>query len=89
MILELTEKVFFSAVPNVQGKRVVDAHTYLRGMFIIPELLGKRVAVYNGKIFSSFIVKDFMLGRKFGEFVLTKKLGDAIHAKIRAKKKKK
>lgn len=85
----LNRKSFYSAVNNVHGNRVVDAHTYLRGAFIPPDLLDKRVAVYNGKTFFSFIVKKFMLGRKFGEFVLTKKLGDSIHAKIREKKKKK
>jgi ribosomal protein S19 len=30
-----------------------------------------------------------MIGRKFGEFAITKRIGGVIHAKIKAKKKKK
>jgi ribosomal protein S19 len=54
-------------------------HTYLRSAKIPPQLVGKRFAVYNGYRFTSFIVKKYMVGRKFGEFSLTKKLGRTIH----------
>lgn len=85
----LNRNSFFSQVNNVQNNRVVDAHTYLRSAFITSNLLNKRVGVYNGKHFCSFIVHEFMIGRKFGEFALTKRLGEQIHEKIKAKKKKK
>lgn len=84
----LNRNSFLTSTNNVQGNRVVFAHTYLRGARIPLKVLDKRVAVYNGRNFSSFIVRKFMLGRKFGEFALTKRLGEVIHEKIKKKKKK-
>jgi len=71
-------------------QKVPAAHTYLRGSVIPSEksLLGKRVAVYNGRQFSSFIVKRFMFGHKFGEFIVTKRLGRIIHTPKKKKKGK-
>jgi len=47
------------------------------------------VAIYNGKKFVSIIIRPLMLGLKFGEFALTKKLGSRIHKEGRLSKKKK
>lgn len=69
--------------------RPASAHTYLRGAAIPSLALNKRVAVYNGITFTSFIVKKFMVGRKFGEFSLTKKIGPNIHISKKKKKKQK
>jgi len=71
----------------IKDKRVIYAHTYRRNSSIPTTVLGKRVAVFNGLTFMSFLVRDWMLGRKFGEFVLTKRLGSKIHEKIIKKKK--
>lgn len=43
------------------------------------DFINKRVCVYNGKSYHSFIINDKMINFKFGEFVLTKKLGQKIH----------
>lgn len=51
--------------------------------------LNKRVCVYNGKNYHSFIISDDMLNHKFGEFVLTKKLGIQNHKEIIKNSKKK
>jgi len=45
-----------------------------------------RVAVYTGRTFSSFVVKKPMVGHRFGEFIVTKRLGHSIH---KPKKKRK
>lgn len=82
----LYRKTWDTPMFNEVENRIVEAHTYLRGARIPQKSLGKRVAVYNGKSFKSFIVKPFMIGRKFGEFVLTKKLGRVIHKKKKKKK---
>ena len=47
---------------------------------IIPQFVGHKFEVYNGKGFYNFQVTDEMVGHKFGEFALTRK---------RAKHKKK
>ena len=41
----------------------------------------KRVCVYNGKRYHSFLINSNMLNFKFGEFVITKKLG-RIHKEL-------
>ena len=58
---------------------------------IIPSFFNKkRIAVYNGKFFKSYIVKNLMLNNfKFGEFCLTKSLGKKIHVVKKKKKAKK
>ena len=44
------------------------------------EFLNRRVLIYNGLKFISIIIKENMIGHKFGEFVLTKKIGAQIHS---------
>lgn len=78
---------FFTRPKVISDKRVVHAHTYRRNSAIPKSVLDKRVAVYNGRKFISFMVRKWMLGHKFGEFCLTKRLGSKIHEKIIKKKK--
>jgi ribosomal protein S19 len=54
-------------------------HFYTKTSPILPSLVGKRVWVYNGKIFFSFLVRNYMVGFKLGIFILTKKGGSTIH----------
>jgi len=84
------ERLSFSTPPpkhlSPSRKRAI-AHTYLRGASIPNSALNKRVAVHTGHYFVSFIVSRFMLGRRFGEFIVTKKLGRKIHMTKKKKKK--
>src|SRR5277367_3732130 len=57
---------------------------------VIPlNLVGKRVKVYNGRSFVSVYLKLKMVGYKFGEFCVTKILGDRIALGKREKLRKK
>ncbi len=47
--------------------------THSREMVIIPELIGKKIGIYNGKEFVSVDIKSEMLGHRLGEFALTRK----------------
>ena len=47
--------------------------THCRDMIIIPEMLGKRILVHNGKEWVSVDIKIELLGRFLGEFALTRK----------------
>ncbi len=47
--------------------------THSREMVIIPELLGKKIGIHNGKEFVSVDIKPEMLGHRLGEFALTRK----------------
>ncbi len=47
--------------------------THCREMIIIPEMVYKKVMVYNGKEWISVDIKPEMLGYRLGEFSLTRK----------------
>jgi small subunit ribosomal protein S19 len=57
-----------------------------RGSTILPEFQGFFFLVYNGHIFQKVLIKQEMIGKKFGEFAATKRIGPNIHY---PKKKKK
>lgn len=46
--------------------------THRRDVPIIPQFVGKRVAVYTGKEFKEFEIKPEMIGHYLGEFALTR-----------------
>ncbi len=54
------------------GNREV-TRTHRRDVPIIPQFVGRRVAVYNGKEFIEFEVKPEMIGHYTGEFAMTRK----------------
>lgn len=58
-----------------------------RRSVISPEFLGFYFFVYNGRFFQKIMVKNNMVGKRFGEFATTKRIGPNIH--IQKKKKKK
>ncbi len=47
--------------------------TKSRELVIIPQLLGIKLGVYNGKEYVTLEIKPEMLGHRLGEFVLTRK----------------
>ncbi len=55
---------------NSDGKVV---RTHRRDLIILPQFVGKRVAVHNGKEFVEVEIKPEMIGHYLGEFALTRK----------------
>ena len=47
--------------------------THCRNMVVVPQMIGKRLLVYNGKTFEQVIISEEMLGHYLGEFALTRK----------------
>ena len=47
--------------------------THRRDIPIVPELVGKTVAVHNGKEFKEFEIRAEMIGHFLGEFAMTRK----------------
>lgn len=47
--------------------------THCRDMIIIPEMVGKKFGVYNGKEFISVDITPEMLGHYLGEFAMTRR----------------
>lgn len=46
--------------------------THYRDLIIVPEMVGWKISVYNGKSFTPVQVTGDMLGHKFGEFSPTR-----------------
>lgn len=57
-----------------------------RNQYIISDDVGKFIRVYNGKIFVEIMVEESMVGRPFGDYVNTRRMGVGIHLKKRKKK---
>jgi small subunit ribosomal protein S19 len=47
--------------------------THSRDMVIVPEMVGAKLGLYNGKEFVSLEIKDYMIGHRLGEFAPTRK----------------
>jgi len=48
--------------------------TTKRNSYILPEFNGKIIYVYNGLIYKKVKIKENMVGTKFGQYVLTRKV---------------
>ena len=66
-----------------KGKRSVRTHR--RDLVIVPELVGMKLQIYNGREFIPTEITMDMLGHKFGEFSMTRV--KAKHNKDGKKKK--
>jgi small subunit ribosomal protein S19 len=60
-----------------------------RRSHISSEFLGFCFLIYNGHVYKKIVVTDNMIGRKFGEFAITKRIGTNIHYPEKNKKKRK
>lgn len=56
---------------NLKSKDRIKTHC--RDLVIIPDMLGKAIAVFNGKTFEQIIIEPEMLGHRLGEFSITRK----------------
>lgn len=66
-----------SAIDAENQKKPIKTHE--REMIILPQMVGKRIAVHNGKDFIEIVPNISMIGRRLGEYVLTRKI--ATHTK--------
>lgn len=68
--------------------------THYRNIIIVPEMVGMKIGVYNGKSFDQILVMGEMLGHRLGEFSFTRnrvkhsKAGVGATKGSRAKSKK-
>jgi small subunit ribosomal protein S19 len=57
---------------SLNKKKVIKV--WSRSSVILPEFLGFKFEIYNGKRFIVLTVTEDMIGYKFGEFALTRKI---------------
>lgn len=68
--LSIENEHFLGRVRRSTGRTV---RTHRRDMPILPEFVGKRIAIYNGQNFVELEVKPEMIGHYLGEFALTRR----------------
>jgi small subunit ribosomal protein S19 len=65
------DQVFIDKLRAADEEEVVRTHQ--RDLPILPDFVGKKVAVHNGKEFVQVEIKPEMIGHYFGEFAMTRK----------------
>ena len=60
---------FFGRMRETPPDKVLKTHC--RDALVLPEHIGRRVAIYNGKEFKEVELRPEMIGHYFGEFSLT------------------
>ncbi|AIZ56833.1 30S ribosomal protein S19 [Candidatus Methanoplasma termitum] len=67
--LNYEQQLLFDKLKSSEEK----IRTHRRDLPIIPQFVGKKVSVYNGKEFKEFEIKPEMIGHFLGEFIMTRK----------------
>jgi small subunit ribosomal protein S19 len=68
----LLEKLREAKEVKKQGKEV-NIKTHVRDLIILPEMVGVKIQIHNGKEFVAVDVKPEMIGHYLGEFAVTNK----------------
>lgn len=68
----LLEKMREAQEASKKGKEIT-VKTHVRDMIILPEMVGSKVSVHNGKEFVAIAIKAEMIGHYIGEFAITNK----------------
>jgi small subunit ribosomal protein S19 len=63
------QKIFLEKLRKSTGKAV---KTHCRDMVVLPEMIGRKIMVHNGKEYKQIIVTAEMLGQYLGEFSFTR-----------------
>ena len=53
--------------------------TSSRNVNIIPNMVGKKIGIYNGKDYKEIFITSEMIGKKLGEFSFTRSMKKNIH----------
>jgi small subunit ribosomal protein S19 len=62
---------FFERMRSTPKEKVV--RTHCRDALVLPEHVGRRVSVHNGKEFKEVEIRPEMIGHYYGEFALTRR----------------
>lgn len=68
----LLEKLREAKEAKKQGKDV-SIKTHVRDLIILPEMVGAKIGVHNGKEFVAMEIRPEMIGHYLGEFAITNK----------------
>ena len=68
----LLEKLREAKEAQKQGKEV-NLKTHVRDLIVLPEMVGIKIQIHNGKEFVNVEIKPEMIGHYLGEFAITNK----------------
>ena len=68
----LLEKLREAKEAQKQGKEV-NVKTHVRDLIILPDMVGAKIGIHNGKEFVAVDIKPEMIGHYLGEFAITNK----------------
>jgi small subunit ribosomal protein S19 len=63
--------LFFERLKTTPKEKVV--RTHCRDALVLPDHVGRRIAIHNGKAFTEVEVRPEMIGHYYGEFSLTRR----------------
>ncbi len=66
------EKLFHKVMKAKESGNHSPIRTWYRRCTIVPEFIGHKFDVHNGKMFNTIIVTEDMVGHKLGEFSATR-----------------
>lgn len=78
--------LFYNSL-KITEKRKFRIQVWSRRSTILPIFVGTNVEIHDGKKFVNLSITKNMVGYKFGEFALTKRIGRSIHKEAIVSKK--
>lgn len=67
---DIIEKFVNSCQKRIQKNKKI--RTHLRDLVIVPQLVGMRIGIYNGRKFEEVEITSEMIGHRLGEFSVTR-----------------
>ncbi len=55
------------------GAKAISIKTHVRDLIVLPEMVGSKIGIHNGKEFVEVDIKPEMIGHYLGEFAITNK----------------
>jgi len=76
-LTEQQKKLLDKIIKAKEGRYKKNIRTHSRDMMVLPQMIGARILVYDGKTFVPVEIIPEMLGHMLGEFVRTRR--DVTH----------
>jgi len=73
----LLKQLYAFSKAKDEKKRILQI--WSRHSTILPDFVGLKVMIHNGIRFITVTLSEGMVGHKFGEFAITKRMGAGIH----------
>ena len=69
--LTVQEKKLLENIRSAQNKDKF-IRTHVRDMIVLPEMVGTKLGIHNGKEYRSVVIEEAMIGHYLGEFSMTR-----------------